>query len=114
MRFELAEFTVLAEEDHLEAKAEEAVELFRKSPTDQVYLECRGVAVLVGLADTPAGLVRRWQMHLDFFGLHRRQRKSLYRAIVRDGMPVDDAARKVGVSADVAHRYAREKGWRCR
>lgn len=111
MRFELAEFTVLAKEDHLQVKAEEAVELFRKSPTDAVFLECRGLAIQVLRADTPETLVRRWRMHLDFFGLHRRQRKSLYRCIVRDEMGVEVAAREVGISADLAFRYAREKGW---
>ena len=111
MRFELAEFTVLAQEDCLLVKAEEAVELLRKSPTDAVFLECRGVCLQVERSDTPETLVRRWQMHFNFFGLHRRQRKSLYRHIVRDGMSVDEAANKVGISADLASRYAREKGW---
>lgn len=111
MRFELSETTVVATDDDFGPKADEAIELVKRVDSN-VYFECEGTTVQVSRFDTREKLTDRWRIEHDFFGLHRRRRRMLYRAYVVDEMSMEEAARKCEVPLKVASLYIVQKGWK--
>lgn len=111
MRFELAETAVIASPDNLGPKADEAIDLAKRGEAT-VYFECEGTVVEVSRFDSRDHLTTRWHVEHDFFGLHRRKRRMLYRAYVEEEMSMEEAARKCGVPLKVASLYIVRKGWK--